>query len=353
MKIGILTASRTDNNGTDLQALAMQNLFYRMGAKDVEIIDYICNKIDTSRCIKINAHNLFYLPVILYNRYAHRKFRKLNFKKSEKTYNADNLHTVPYNTIVVGSDQIWNLDLTGNDLSFYLPFTNKNVKKYAYAASLGTAKTEKWEKKHHIKDLLCDFTEISVRETTGVNALSQIGIKSQHDLDPILMGRKEDWLQFITPAIRKRYILLYLVGYNPMAIEYAQILAKRKGLDVIMLNPGIKNWKGVKRYPFVSVEKWLNLIANADYVITNSYHGLSFAVLFHREFRLCLLPLASKNNSRMVDLLNALHLSENILRAKTDTFEPINWEIVDANLSKLVDRSEQYIKLIINNSECH
>ena len=138
-----------------------------------------------------------------------------------------------------------------------------------------------------------------------------------------------------------------------MAIEYAQILAKRKGLDVIMLNPGIKNWKGVKRYPFVSVEKWLNLIANADYVITNSYHGLSFAVLFHREFRLCLLPLASKNNSRMVDLLNALHLSENILRAKTDTFEPINWEIVDANLSKLVDRSEQYIKLIINNSECH
>ena len=55
----------------------------------------------------------------------------------------------------------------------------------------------------------------------------------------------------------------------------------------------------------------------------------------------------------MVDLLNALHLSENILRAKTDTFEPINWEIVDANLSKLVDRSEQYIKLIINNSECH
>ena len=247
MKIGILTASRTDNNGTDLQALAMQNLFYRMGAKDVEIIDYICNKIDTSRCIKINAHNLFYLPVILYNRYAHRKFRKLNFKKSEKTYNADNLHTVPYNTIVVGSDQIWNLDLTGNDLSFYLPFTNKNVKKYAYAASLGTAKTEKWEKKHHIKDLLCDFTEISVRETTGVNALSRIGIKSQHDLDPILMGRKEDWLQFITPAIRKRYILLYLVGYNPMAIEHAQILAKRKGLDVIMLNPGIKNWKGVKR----------------------------------------------------------------------------------------------------------
>lgn len=352
MKIGILTASRTDNNGTDLQALAMQNLFLRMGAEDVEIIDYVCNKIDTSKRIEISVRNLFYLPVILYNRYTHRKFRRLNFKKSEKTYNAENLHTVPYDIIVVGSDQIWNLDLTGNDLSFYLPFTNNNVKKYAYAASLGTAKTEKWEKKYHIKDLLCDFTEISVREATGVKALSQIGIKAQHDLDPILMGRKEDWSQFITPAIRKRYILLYLVGYNPMAIEYAQIFAKQKGLDVIMLNPGIKNWKGIKRYPFVCVEKWLNLIANADFVITNSYHGLSFAILFHREFRLCLLQTASKNNSRMVDLLDTLLLSRYILREKTDTFEPINWEIVDTNLNKLVDKSKQYIKLIINNSEC-
>lgn len=59
MKIGILTASRTDNHGTDLQALAMQNLFRRMGAEDVEIIDYICKKIDTSTRIKINAHNFF------------------------------------------------------------------------------------------------------------------------------------------------------------------------------------------------------------------------------------------------------------------------------------------------------
>lgn len=352
MRIGILTASRTDNHGTDLQALAMQNLFRRMGAEDVEIIDYICKKIDTSTRIKINAHNLFFLPVLLYDRYAHRKFRISNLKKSKETYNADNLYTVPYNTIVVGSDQIWNLDLTGDDLSFYLPFGKGKIKKYAYAASLGTAKTEKWEDKHHIKDLLCDFSGVSVREATGIKALGQIGIKAQNDLDPILMGRKEDWLQFITPASRKRYVLLYLVGYNPMSIEYAQTIAKQKGLDIIMLNPGIKSWKGVKRYPFVSVEKWLNLVANADLVITNSYHGLSFAILFHREFRLCLLQPVSSNNSRMVDLLDTLQLSEYILKEKTDTFEPINWKKVNINLRRLVNKSEQYIKLIINNSIC-
>lgn len=352
MKIGILTASRTDNNGTDLQALAMQKLFNRLGVDDVEIIDYVCKKIDTNRSIRINIHNLLYLPIIFYNRYAHRSFRRKYFNKSDRTYDANTLHTASYNTIVVGSDQVWNLDITGGDVSFFLPFKKFGLHKYSYAASLGVAMTEKWEAQYNIRQKLEDFEEISVREVTGVEALKAIGISGQNDLDPILMGKKEDWNRFTSPAKRKKYILLYLVGYNPMAIQYAQRVSIQKGYDIIMLNPGIKHWKGVERLFFVRVEDWLNYIANAEIIITNSYHGLSFAILFQRDFRLCLLPDTTNNNHRMVDLVTNLQLTNYILRSEKDSFAPIDWTRTEKYLCRLVQKSEQYVKSIIDNSVC-
>lgn len=347
MKIGILTASRTDNNGTDLQSLAMYYMLTRLGAEDVEIIDYICEKIDTEKSIKINARNLLYWPVRVFNRYCHRNFRKQFFRKSKQVFNKSTIHTIPYDIVVVGSDQIWNLDLTGGDASFYLPFSIKGLRKYSYAASLGSARVEKWDKLYGIEELLKDFNSVSVRESSAVNALQRIGVKSHCDLDPILMGNKDDWQRFINPARKKNYILLYLVGLDPMAIKYARSLAKQRGLNIIMLNPGLKQWSGIEQLYFVSVEKWLNLMANADLIITNSYHGLSFAILFKRDFRLCLLPAESQNNNRMIDLLNNLQLTDYILRNSDETFKPIDWEHVDCILNNLIKKSEIYLNSII------
>lgn len=353
MKIGILTSSRTDNNGTDLQAVAMQNVFRRLGANDVEIIDYISEKIDTKAPIKLSIRNLLFLPLILFNRYTHRKFRKQNLNKSKKVYDKHNIDSAPYDIIVVGSDQVWNLELTGGDISYFLPFQKKGLRKYSYAVSLGTAKTEKWNEIYHIKDYLHDFDDIFVREKSGIDALRKINVDAHLSLDPILMGTKEDWASFTTPIKKKKYILIYLVRYDPMAVEYAQKIAKKSGLEIIMLNPGIKRWRGVTPHAFVSVERWLNLMANADMVITNSYHGFSFAILFRRNFRLCLLPAASKNNDRMIDLANNLRLTDYILKDINDSFEPINWERTEKLLMHIVQESEKSIKSIIGGTICH
>lgn len=352
MKIGILTASRTDNNGTDLQALAMQNLFQRLGATDVEIIDYVCDKIDTKQPIQITPRNLFYLFIILYNKYSHRKFRNKYFNKSKQTFDKSNIHKIPYDIIVVGSDQIWNLDLTGGDTSFFLPFTRDGLYKYSYAASLGVAKTEEWDQCYKIEELLNDFNKVSVRESSAIDALERIGVKSNSDLDPILMGSKEDWSKFIKPVKRRKYILIYLVSFNPNAIEYAQIQAKLKGLHVIMLNAGIKHWKGIEQRYFVSVEEWLSLMSNADLIITDSYHGLSFAVLFQRDFRLFLLSSFSTNNSRMIDLVEKLKLTEYIVNSQSIVNRPIDWSKVELSLKQLIFDSEQYVKSVINNTIC-
>jgi hypothetical protein len=347
MKIGILTASRTDNNGTDLQAFAMQKLFCRLGAEDVEIIDYICTKIDTKTPIKLNLRNLFFLPIYLYNRYSHRRFRKRNLNKSTRIYNKANVHTIPYDAVVVGSDQVWNLDTTGGDLSFFLPFDKPGFRKYSYAASLGTAKLDLWNENYNIKQYLTSFDCISVREKSGVEALDKMGISSFQSLDPILMTKPDDWLQFTMPAWKRNYILLYLVAYDSDAVMYAQKIADQKKCDVVMLNPGIKHWKGVKPYPFVSVERWINLVANADMVITNSYHGLSFSILFHREIRLCLLPSSSKNNARLLDLVDELHLTDCVLKKNKEAFKSIDWASVEERKMRIGKESEEYVKSII------
>lgn len=353
MKIGILTASRTDNNGTDLQAMAMQKLFLRLGATDVEIIDYVCDKIDTKKPIRIILRNLFYLPIILYIKYSHRKFRNKYFNKSSQTYNKSNINTIPYDIVVVGSDQIWNLDITGGDTSFFLPFVREGLYKYSYAASLGTAHVDKWNNLYNIKHLLNDFQHVSVRESSAIDILKGIGVNANCDLDPILMGKRGDWKEFIKPSNDDKYLLLYLVGFDPQAIEYAQYIAKQKGLRIIMLNSGLRQWKGVEQRYFVSVEEWLNLMANADLIITNSYHGLSFAILFQRDFRLCLLSHSTNNNARMIDLVEKLHLSDYILNYQCTNYKPIDWNRVEDSLNSLVLVSEQYVKSIINNRVCH
>ena len=349
MKIGILTASRTDNNGTNLQALAMLNLFRRLGGKNVELINYVCEKIDCESRHSLTLHRIVFYPIILFNKIQHKSFRKKYFRKSHELYTDENINKIQYDAVVVGSDQIWNLDLTGGDLSFYLPFQS-NIRKYSYAASFGIAKTEMWEKKYQIQKLLSDFNGVSVRELSGVEALNKIGIKGRCDLDPILMGDSNDWKSFTIPANKHNYILLYLVAYDPMAIEYAQSLGKQFGYEVIMLNPGLKSWKNVKRYFFVSVQKWLNLMANASMVITNSYHGLSFAILFKRNFRLCLLPENSANNKRMIDLLRIMDLEDFILTKDFDSCKPIDWENAYNNLNPYIRNSENYIKKILNDS---
>ena len=349
MKIGILTASRTDNNGTDLQALAMQNLFQRMGAKEVEIINYICKDIDCDAPKSLTLRNIIYFPIWFYAKYTHKSFRKRYFRKSQLLYTDANIDKLQYDVIVVGSDQIWNLSLTGGDMSFYLPFSTDSLK-YSYAASLGSAQIEKWEPKYKIKEKLSDFKDISVRENSSLEALRKIGINARYDLDPILMGNADDWNSFIVPAKRRNYILLYMVSYDKNAIEYAQMVGKQYGCEILMLNGGFKYYKNIKILNYVSIQDWLNLMANARMVITNSYHGLSFAILFKRDFRLCLLPNIKQNNNRMIDLLKMLELEDYTLEKGKISYKPINWNKVDVNLNSCIIKSEKYIESIINNS---
>lgn len=345
MKIGILTASRTNNNGTDLQALAMQLIFRRSG-HDVELINYQCAKLENSRkkFYPKTFKGFLEIPWKIYNHRAHELFRKEYFSYSKNLYDMATIENNDYDMIVVGSDQIWNLHITGNDISFFLPYIKDKQKKFSYAASLGKTNIQNWENKYSLSRYLSDFSGVSVREKSGVSALESIGIKARYDLDPLLMIDKEVWNQYKYNQKHNRgYVFVYVVDQTAEAVRFAKKYAKQHNLGVVFYGNPIKPICGVKVARFSNIPKWIDYISNAELIITNSYHCLSFVVTYHKSFVLFWLEYSLQSNTRLKNLLNIIGI-ENYTEA---TICNPDWTKVDEFLVERRKDSRNYIKSIV------
>lgn len=344
MRIGILTASRTDNIGTDLQAYAMQCICSKLSSK-VEIINYRCIKLENSRKF-FYPHSLKGLLSIPYNivkHFNHQKFRNKYFHYSDEIYSNNNLLKLPYDAVIVGSDQIWNLSITGCDMGFFLPFHGVNFIKASYAASLGRTDLHNWEDKHHISAYLSDFKSVSVREKSGVNALAEIGITASWELDPLLMISGTKWKEIsVKPKTSRKYIVIYVVDRTKDAVKYGIEYGQKNNMDIYFFGNPIKPIKGVKVKRFVSIEEWLGYFANAELIITNSYHGLSMAIGFHKKI-VCFKLQNYESNSRLETAL--LYLGYNSLNDAV-IYDP-DWDNVELSISKMRLNSMIYLRNIV------
>ena len=341
MKIGIMTVSRVDNNGTNLQALAMQKLFKKF-CSDVQLINYKCEKLENSRKM-FYPHTLkgfLSIPWKIANHYNHEKFRRKHFVYSKNVYTKNELADLDYDAIVVGSDQIWNLSITGGDLSFFLPFDCKG-KKYSYAASIGKTNVEAWEKKYGLSKHLNNLECVSVRERSGVDAFKGIGVSSRFDLDPLLMLEKEEWLKYHEPTnFKKKYVFVYLADGNSDAMKFAKKYAREHNLEVVAWGNYIKPVFGVKTVKYSGIGKWLSYINNAEIVVTNSYHCLAFTILYNKNFTVFHLKDQIQSNTRLDNLIN------NVGLATIDDgaiYEP-DWQTVESALGELRKASFEYIE---------
>ncbi|MDU6807965.1 MAG: polysaccharide pyruvyl transferase family protein [Clostridium sp.] len=345
MKVGILTASRTNNNGTDLQALAMLKIFKKFNS-NVELINYKCCKLENSRKFFYpkTLRGFLQIPWSIYNHYVHEKFRKKYFIYSKKIFDSSSIDNNYYDVIIVGSDQIWNLDITGGDLGFFLPFNLKKQKKYSYAASLGKIDIKDWNNKYNLEKKLKNFTCISVREKSAVEALLQIGVLARFDLDPLLMLTQKEWNIYKSDTkYNKKYIFIYVVDRAKEAIEYAINYAKQHNLDVIFCGNVIKPIYNVKVIRFCNLENWITYVSNAELVITNSYHCLSFCVLYHRKFVIYSLSKSIESNTRLNNLLKIINLQDMI---DERIYNP-DWIEVDEIINLLREKSYSYISEIL------
>lgn len=262
-----------------------------------------------------------------------------------------------YDAFVCGSDQIWS-PLCFNP-HYYLDFVHDSKKKIAYAPSFGVKKIEDQYIKEEIKRLVHDFNFLSVREKDGQKIISDlIGESASIVLDPTLLLTREEWINNfqIKRNDNQPYILAYMLGKNEAHWEIIYAAAKEQGLDVKCI-PVFE--EDLQREGCINTtvgpQEFLQLFHDAAYVCTDSFHGLIFALQFHKDFSAFLRfnkTDPQNQNSRIFNLLSTIGLTDRIVTSKNYIKilnSDIDYSYVDDRISKQRDESLHYLNSALEN----
>lgn len=369
--IGILTFHKSNNYGSVFQAYALQQTVTSMGYSS-EIIDYEPNnydylyalfrKIHSFDDVRYNLGNLKYIRVI---RRMQKEFAEFRTKYMELTsdsfYYGMSLEQLNnrFENLICGSDQIWNPKSKDSDDNYFLPFPHE-AKKISYAVSLNDGSLQDKENAKQYKKYLLDFDALSVREKDAQIELEKfLGKKVCVSLDPTLLHFSEKYDQICSPrVICEPYIFFYSIGYSYAAVEAVEKLAERTGLKVYVLYTGrgvkrvLRQYRNIKLVTDnVSPCDFLSLIKYADYVVTDSFHGTAFSIIYHKKF-FSIGKTDEKNlvvrDSRICNILEQLQLENRYVSAQE--VEKINYDMetdysaVDLKRRILLQDSIQYLK---------
>lgn len=356
-KIGILTFHRALNYGAVLQTYALVNIIKQISNNQVEVeaIDYRCDAIEATRSIskrfnKITIKNFPNLLLLLYKKWFYNRFIRTTFDISKNKYNHTNIDSsnAIYDCFIVGSDQVWNYNLNGYDNTYLLDFVTTNTKKNSYAASLGLNEIESTQFGYYTQ-LLQEFKYLSVREKESENYFKKIigNINIKTSLDPTLLLTQEQWNALASSRKRKGYILVYNVPKPDHLFELAKQLEEKTNVKSLYITNNQRPFVNISQLVFPSIETFLALFRDADYVLTNSFHGTVFSILFHRPF-LVEKKQGSLSNDRIDTLLLSLGLSDRVSNFSDVNliFSEINWQNTDSLLEKLRNSSINYLTQI-------
>lgn len=327
---GIITMHRVINYGSVLQALALQEALCFLGV-NAKIIDYVypeSNSTLTNKTIICKLKELCALVLAKVgvktncsNNYFKRKsfelFRKRYLKTTKKEYSRNDLsllEDLKFDIFVTGSDQVWNPKHMLNHTAFMLSFVKDNSRKYAFSASTATVLFQPSEIKVLMK-YLSQYQAISVREHHTANRLEEIsGKKVFTTCDPTLLLDEDQWLNYVDKTALKpcaNYIFVYVLSYEinpyPYLIDLISEIRNTYKLPIIAMGDVdiLKSHFDIKTITNASPSDFLNLIRNANLVITSSYHGTIFSLIFKRPF-ISLIQKNISNDSRAYSLLNRI-----------------------------------------------
>lgn len=348
--IAIITFHRALNYGAVLQAYALQKILLD-GGFDAKIIDYRCNFIETlyKPFGTKNLHSPKYKVVkllksfsLLKKRRAFDEFSKKHLALTEPFKSAEELSEISrgFDIIISGSDQVFNPAAAGDEYTYFLDFVPDEIKKISYGASFGFSDFDQNVKKY-MGSLLSRFSAVSVRETTGAALVREMtGRDAPVVLDPTFLFDKETWEKIAEKPnkIPEKYVLVYMMEGCIHTINKARELAKKRGCGLVLLNPTFKQQLRCRdfiRLSASSPEEFVWLFAHAEAVVTNSFHGMAFSLIFEKDFYV----EASNGDkaSRITDLLCELGLSGRLLPTEDDV--PIDYGAVRDLLGKLRARS--------------
>lgn len=291
----------------------------------------------------------------------YKEFEK-NFKltKPYKTYKELSEQCVNYSDVIVGSDQLW---LPVNVVADYytLNWVPDNVNKISYATSFGVS-TVPDKYKNDYKKFLNRINYLSTREEAGVKLVEQLSDnKATLVCDPTLLLNKEEWMdiQKEEPIMKEKYILCYFLGSNIEHRKFAERLKEKTGCKIVSLNHADEYVKYSDKFcdyaPYdIGPAEWINLIRNAEYVCTDSFHGTVFSLINNTKF-FTFERYSNKNskvstNSRIYSLLGIVDLKERILSGTENINDVIKMQIDFDNVNKKLDEFRQNSKEFLKNS---
>ena len=279
-----------------------------------------------------------------------RHIRENKFKKDSRKYlqmtsicrSAEELSRREQPDVyIAGSDQIWNPSITcGYDDIFYLHFPT-TANKMFYGASIGLDNISEDTVQKMVARIDCNAI-ISVREQSLCNILqNDTGLQISHVLDPVFLLNPQDYKKIIAPSKHCDYLLLYLMADDEKCYKLAKKIAREKKLKVIQVGK-FKKRDGVdKAYATLSPTEFLGLLFAADYIVTNSFHGTAFAILFRKQFTTVEIEAVQ---SRITSLLNTMQLSHRcIVDVDHYQLEEINYGLYEQAISSAVQTSRQFL----------
>lgn len=349
--IGIITQLYNANYGGILQIYALMTYLRNEGYN----VKYINRQYpEKNKMLKLLRDIAKF--IIQKNRKRNKKNNKLNIfflqhiqprTKPICTRNDfKNLNKEHFTTIIAGSDQIWRPGPLLED--YFLGFTNLlnyNVHKIAYSASFGV---DEWlfntETTIKLKQLATKFNAVSVRESSGIELCEKyLGVNAQLTLDPTFLLPPEHYISLIGERKDKEpYIASYILDMNDDKRQICSYISNKCSLPIHHIHQTDNN--KVRQ----SIPSWLKNIYEADFVITDSFHGTVFSIIFNKPF----IAIGNKERgmSRFTSLLTLFSL-ENRLLTTYDQFEinrilnnPINWKSVNDKKNTLVEISKTYLR---------
>ena len=371
MKIAILTQPLHTNYGGNLQNFALQKVLTDMGHEPVTIDRHHTVKLRTKLKLgyfkNLLMHFLKGTPKPLWKSYFSSKkeqaylrqditaFIDAYITKTPRLYSDKAVQAIfkenNFEAVIVGSDQCWRPMYSPNIYTYYLDFLkdNKEIKKLAYAASFGTDEWEYTEEQTaRCKKLIQQFDLVTVREKAAVNLVTEkLNKDAEFVLDPTLLLSKEDYIElFVGKNLPdNKGIYTYILDDSDWKTQVVETAKETLGLPQFS-NQHNKHTVNSEKIP--SIESWIKGFADADFVVTDSFHGTVFSIIFNKPF--ISLVNVSRGASRFESILGEFDLMQRLASDFDQQYiealieEAIAYDGVNQKLDALRRHSKEVLK---------
>ena len=360
MKIGIITMPLCANYGGTLQNWALQQVLKKMGHEPITLrfpvvyqgmshVHY-WTRVFPLQAARFVYHNFkggkYEMPLTI------GSWKKsvsgmecfvdehINVTEYLPNLNMDDVRRYGVEALVVGSDQIWRPVKYDAVKYYFLGFTgDSDILRIAYAPSVAL---DEWPYKPEVtaklRELIKKFSAVSVREKSSVKLVEDnLGVDAKWVLDPTMLLTKDDYLEVckVVPQSEESFVFAYILDMTDAKRKMAEMTARRLGCNVRWLTAGKVNAED-------TIERWLANFRDAKYVITDSYHGTAFSLIFKKEFY-CFYN-TYRGNARMDSLKEISGLDVRFVSKAVDSFdEEIDYVAIENNIDMMRKASRDFL----------